>query len=377
MSAKRRPAAGTRPASAADPAGVPDTLLRALPKTDLHLHLDGSLRLETILDLAREQGIRLPASDPESLGRLVRMGAGERSLEHYLRAFDVTLAVLQEKEALERAAWELASDCADENVRYIEVRFSPILHTRHGLSLKESVEAARAGLERAEAERGIQTGIILCGIRHISPESSLVLAQLALEYKGAGVVGFDLAGAEEHFPAKKHREAFFLILNNNINCTVHAGEAFGPSSIAQAVHYCGAHRIGHGTRLREDPDLMDYVNDHRIPLEICLSSNVQTGAVPSLEEHPIKYYLDAGLRVTLNTDNRLMSATDLTNEYALGIHHCGLTLHDLEEIIIFGFKSAFLPLKRKSELLRAAIKDIRQLTAPYHEPEEPIHEANI
>jgi adenosine deaminase len=273
-------------------AGVPAELIRALPKTDLHLHLDGSMRLETILELGRDQGIRLPASEPEPLGKLLRMGDGERSLERYLQAFDVTLSVLQEKEALERAAYELAVDCADENVRYIEVRFSPILHTRHGLSLKESVEAVRDGLQRAERERGIQTGIILCGIRHISPESSLVLAQLALEYKGAGVVGFDLAGAEEHFPAKKHREAFFLILNNNINCTVHAGEAFGPTSIAQAVHYCGAHRIGHGTRLREDPDLMEYVNDHRIALEMCLSSNVQTGAVASLEQHPIKYYLE-------------------------------------------------------------------------------------
>jgi adenosine deaminase len=356
---------------------VSEDLIRALPKTDLHLHLDGSLRLESILDLAREQGIRLPAEDPASLGRLVRMGDGERSLERYLKAFDVTLAVLQEKEALERAAYELACDCADENVRYIEVRFSPILHTRHGLSLKESVEAVRAGLQRAECDRRIQTGIILCGIRHISPESSLVLAQLALEYKGAGVVAFDLAGAEEHFPAKKHREAFFLILNSNINCTVHAGEAFGPASISQALHWCGAHRIGHGTRLREDPDLMAYVNDHRIALEMCLSSNVQTGAVARLEDHPVKYYLDAGLRVTLNTDNRLMSNTDLCKEYALGMEHCGLTLHDLEEIVIFGFKSAFLPLKNKAELLREAIRELRHLTAPFHEQEPGIHETNI
>jgi adenosine deaminase len=356
---------------------VPEDLLRALPKTDLHLHLDGSLRLATILELAREQGIRLPAPDAESLAPLLRMGAGERSLERYLQAFDVTLAVMQETDALERAAYELACDCAAENVRYIEVRFSPILHTRHGLSLKESVEAVRNGLQRAESEHNIQTGIILCGIRHISPESSLVLAQLALEYKHAGVVGFDLAGAEEHFPAKKHREAFFLILNNNINCTVHAGEAFGPASIAQAVHYCGAHRIGHGTRLREDPDLMNYINDHRIALEICLSSNVQTGAVESLEQHPIKFYLEQGLRVTLNTDNRLMSNTDLTTEYLRGMRHCGLSLHDLEEIVIFGFKSAFLPLKRKAELLRQAIHELRALTAPYHVQEDPTHEANI
>ncbi|MFQ5600616.1 MAG: adenosine deaminase [Candidatus Krumholzibacteriia bacterium] len=355
---------------------IPVDLVRALPKTDLHLHLDGSLRLETMLGLAGEQGIRLPASDTEALGRLVRMGDGERSLERYLTAFDHTLAVLQEKEAIERAAYELAEDCAAENVRYIEVRFSPILHTRHGLSLKDSVESVRNGLRRSEKDFGIQTGIIICGIRHISPESSLVLAQLALEYKGAGVVGFDLAGAEEHFPAKKHREAFFLILNNNINCTVHAGEAFGPSSIAQAVHYCGAHRIGHGTRLSEDPDLLAYVNDHRIALEMCLSSNVHTGVIERLEDHPIKRYLDAGLRVTLNTDNRLMSNTSVTREFLLGVEHCGLTVHDIEDIVIFGFKSAFLPLKRKAELLRHVINEIRRLTESYH-PRGDEHEANI
>ncbi|HZL85722.1 MAG TPA: adenosine deaminase [Candidatus Krumholzibacteria bacterium] len=358
------------------PASIPADLVRALPKTDLHLHLDGSLRLETMLELATEQGIRLPADDVDGLARQLRMGAGERSLERYLTAFDTTLSVLQEKEAIERCAYELAADCAAENVRYIEVRFSPILHTRHGLSLKDSVEAVRDGLWRSERELGIQTGIIICGIRHISPESSLVLAQLALEYKGAGVVGYDLAGAEEHFPAKKHREAFFLILNNNINCTVHAGEAFGPSSIAQAVHYCGAHRVGHGTRLREDPDLMAYVNDHRIALEMCLSSNVHTGAIQTLADHPIKEYLDAGLRVTLNTDNRLMSNTTLTNEFMLAIEHCGLTLHDIEDTILYGFKSAFLPLKRKKELLGKVYREIRALTAPYH-PRGDEHEANI
>ncbi len=351
-------------------------LVRALPKTDLHMHLDGSLRLETMLALAQEQGIRLPATDVEGLGRLLRMGEGERSLERYLTAFDHTLAVLQDKEAIERCAFELAADCVAENVRYIEVRFSPILHTRHGLSLKDSVEAVREGLRRAESELGIQTGIIICGIRHISPESSLVLAQLALEYKGAGVVGYDLAVAVEHFPAKKHREAFFLILNNNLNCTVHAGEAFGPSSIAQAVHYCGAHRIGHGTRLREDPDLMAYINDHRIALEMCLSSNVHTGAIQRLADHPVKEYLDAGLRVTLNTDNRLMSNTTLTHELMLAVQHCGLTLHDIEDILLYGFKSAFLPLMRKKELLSKVYKEIRALTAPFH-PRGDEHEANI
>jgi adenosine deaminase len=356
---------------------ISSELIRSLPKTDLHLHLDGSIRPKTMWELGREQGIRLPAADPEALGQLLRMGEGERSLERYLKAFDYTLTVLQEKEPLERAAYELAEDCAAENVRYMEVRFSPLLHTRHGLALRDSVEAVRAGLQRAERDFGILTGIILCGIRHISPESSLVLAQLALEYKGAGVVGFDLAGAEEHFPAKKHREAFFLILNNNINCTVHAGEAFGPSSIAQAVHYCGAHRIGHGTRLKEDPDLMSYINDHRVALEMCLSSNVHTGAIEKLSDHPIKYYLDEGLRVTLNTDNRLMSNTTVSHEFELGVEHCGLTLSDIENIIIYGFKSAFLPLKRKAALLAQVYQEIQELASPFRSGAGGGHQTNI
>ena len=358
-------------------ATVPAELIRALPKTDLHLHLDGSMRAQTLWDMGKEQGVKMPAADADSLGAMLRMGDGERSLERYLKAFDWTLTVLQEIEPIERAAYELAQDCAAENVRYMEVRFSPILHTRHGLSLRDSVEAVRSGLQRAEKDFGILTGIILCGIRHISPESSLVLAQLALEYKGSGVVGFDLAGAEEHFPAKKHREAFFLIPNNNINCTVHAGEAFGPSSIAQAVHYCGAHRIGHGTRLQEDPDLMSYINDHRVALEMCLSSNVHTGAIEKLADHPIKYYLDEGLRVTMNTDNRLMSNTTVSREFELGVEHCGLTLTDIENIIIYGFKSAFLPLKRKAALLTEVYREIQDLTDP-HLPDGTIdHKTNI
>ena len=261
----------------------------------------------------------------------------------------MTLAVLQTEEALQRAAYELALDCAAENVRYLEVRYSPVLHTREGLKPTAIVDAVLDGLRRAERETGIRSGVIICGIRHMDPATSVRLAELAVAYKGKGVVGFDLAGAEEGNPAAHHREAFQLILDNNVNLTIHAGEAFGPESIAQAVHYCGAHRIGHGVRLREDGDLLNYVNDHRIPLEMCLSSNVQTGSVSGLAAHPLRFYFDFGLRVTVNTDNRLITDTTCTRELMLAHRELGFTLDDLCTLTVQGFKSAFLPFREKAD----------------------------
>jgi adenosine deaminase len=191
------------------------------------------------------------------------------------------------------------------------------------------------------------------------------LAELSVAYKNRGVIGFDLAGAEASFPAKDHKEAFQLILKNNVNCTAHAGEAFGPESIGQAIHYLGAHRIGHGTRLREDGDLLNYVNDHRIPLEVCPSSNVQTGAVSSLDAHPLKFYFDYGLRVTINTDNRLITDTTVTKELWVAHKELGLSLEDLTTIIVSGFKSAFLPFREKQDLLRAVNQEIAQTLAAF------------
>ncbi|MCH7764554.1 MAG: adenosine deaminase, partial [Candidatus Marinimicrobia bacterium] len=227
-------------------------------------------------------------------------------------------------------------------VRYIEIRYSPILHNQKDMTPADSIDAVRVGLKKAENDFGVKSGIIVCGIRNISAEVSLKLADLTVRYKNRGVVGFDLAGAEENFPAKDHRDAFYMILNNNINATIHAGEAFGPASIHQAIHYCGAHRIGHGTRLKEDKDLMNYVIDHRIPLEICLTSNWQTKSIRSLKHHPIKYYYNQGIRVTLNTDNRLMSGTTLTDEFLLSRKLFGFGLHDFREMTIFAMKSAFV-----------------------------------
>src|SRR5256885_1286224 len=258
---------------------VTDELLHALPKTDLHCHLDGSLRLQTMLELADQQQIRLPADTVDGLARAMKIGERHGSLEEYLKGFDITLSVLQTEEALYRAAYELGIDAAAENCRLIEVRYAPVLHLQKGLKPTVVVEAVLEGLRAATRETGILAGVLVCGIRNMSPDTSLRLAELSVAYKNRGVLGFDLAGAEHGNPAKDHQEAFQLILNNNINCTVHAGEAYGPPSIAQALHYCGAHRIGHGVRLREDGDLLNYVNDHRIPIECCPSSNVQTGAV--------------------------------------------------------------------------------------------------
>ena len=265
---------------------------------------------------------------------------------------------MQTAESLERCTYELIEDAARENTRYIEIRYSPILHTKKGLTMEETVEAVKCGLERGKKDFGIHSGIIICGIRDISPKISLQLAEVAVAYKDKGVVGFDLAGVEENFPAKKHKDAFYLIQNNNINSTIHAGEAFGPPSIHQAIHYCNANRIGHGTRLYEDGDLMNYVNDHRIAMEICLSSNIHIGSVKSVQEHPFKIYFDENLRVTLNTDNRLMSNTTLTDEYLLAANTFNLTFDDIRTIIINGFKSAFLPHNERWKMINSTIIEL-------------------
>jgi len=344
------------------PKTIPLEVIEKLPKTDLHVHLDGSLRLKTILDLAEKQRVELPARDEEGLGKAMNLGQNCGSLVEYLKAFDVTLRVMQTEDALERIAYELAEDAARENVRYMEVRYAPMLHTRRGLKLTSVVEAVLSGLRQAQTNFRIESNIIICGIRNVSPESSLEMAELAVAYKNRGVVGFDLAGAEYDHPAKHHRNAFQLVRDNNINVTIHAGEAYGPESIAQAVHTCGAHRIGHGCRLRENGDLLHYVNDHRIPLECCPSSNVQTGAIRDLASHPLKLYYNLGLRVTVNTDNRLVTDTTVSKELWLCHTQMGLTLQDLKQIILAGFKSAFLPFHVKQQYLRSVSEELRAFT---------------
>ncbi|MFW6049660.1 MAG: adenosine deaminase [Myxococcota bacterium] len=341
--------------------GLPLSFFETLPKTDLHVHLDGSLRVDTILELAEQDGIELPADSPEGLRRALRCGEPAGSLVEYLRAFDVTLQVMQTEQALHRIAYELAEDAARENVRYMEVRYSPMLHVRRGLRLTAVVEAVLAGLMEARDEHGVHSNLIICGIRNISPDASLEMARLAVAYKNRGVVAFDLAGAEHDYPAKHHREAFALVRRNNINVTIHAGEAYGPESIHQAIHVCGAHRIGHGCRLWEDGDLLHYVNDHRVPLECCPSSNVQTGAVKDLASHPMKLFYDLGLRVTVNTDNRLVTDTTVSKELWLCHTRLGFSLSDIRRMIVNGFKAAFIPFHVKQTQVRRITKELDDL----------------
>jgi len=333
-------------------------VLQRLPKTDIHCHLDGCLRPATILELAETQGVRLPTTNLRKLAHILQAGKRTRNLGDYLKIFDITLSVMQERDALYRVAYELVEDAAAENIKHLEVRYSPILHRRKRLSFEDIVDPVIAGLKDAGRVHGISTGVIICGIRSMNPKTSMALAELAVAYKGRGVLAFDLAGQEKDYPAKAHREAFQLILKHNINSTVHAGEAFGPVSIGQALHYCGAHRIGHGTRLREDADLLSYVNDHRIPLEVCLSSNVQTRAVRSAREHPFHFYFKQGLRVTLNTDSRLISATTVTDELMLAVQSFRLSPYEVKKIVINGFKSAFLPYAEKARMLRWVILEM-------------------
>ena len=336
-------------------------LIRSLPKSELHCHLDGSMRVATILDLAREQGVELPYNSEAELANFLQVDDDCDSLEDYLKAFPIVNKVLQTEGALERAAYELAEDAAGENVRLLEVRFSPVLHTNSGLTLEQVLSAVLRGKNRAETDFKIRIGIIISSIRSISPEVSLELAQLTVNYKDKGVVGFDLAGAEENFPAKDHKEAFFHIINNNINTTVHAGEAYGAESIHQAIHYTRANRIGHGTRLREDMDLFRYVLDHRIPLEMCVTCNVQTQCVSSYDDHPIKDYLDACIRVTVNTDNRLISNTCLTDEYVKIIKHYNLSISELKKLILNGFTAGFLPYKERKELVAKIKTELEEI----------------
>ncbi|CAN5853061.1 adenosine deaminase [soil metagenome] len=338
-------------------------LLHRLPKAELHVHLDGSLRPATMLELAADARVSLPAEDATSLGEYMHVSDG-RDLVDYLARFDITLALMQTPDAIERIAYELAGDGAAENVRYMEVRFCPALNMRGGLSADEVVDAALRGLRRAEADHDIATAIIVCGLRNLPVQTSIAMAELAVSYRDRGVVAFDLAGAERGHPPIDHQPAFRIAADANMAITIHAGEAFGPASIHQAVHACNARRIGHGTRLFEDPDLMDFLNDFRVPLEICLTSNVQTRAVPSLSEHPLRMFYDQGLVVTLNTDNRLMSGTTMTDEYMHAHQALGFGWDDLCEMTVMSFESAFLPWQERNALVAAVQQEISALAVP-------------
>jgi adenosine deaminase len=345
---------------------IPLETLRSAPKVLLHDHLDGGLRPATVVELARDQGYTgLPTTDSHELGRWFHASAASGSLSLYLRGFAHTIAVMQTEEALERVASECGEDLARDGIVYAEVRYAPVFHTERGLNLEQIVQSVERGFERAERDHHITLRQIICAMRDRT--DSLEMAELAVANRERGVVGFDIAGEEAGHPPKAHIEAFQLCRRENFSITIHAGEAFGPPSIWQALQYCGAHRIGHGVRLVEDMAISDgkvvklgplatYVRDKRIPLELCPSSNVDTGAVPTLAEHPIRHFIAQSFRVTVNTDNRLMSNVTLSEEFQRLSRVAALTLSDVERLSINAMKSAFVGYDERVAIIYARIK---------------------
>ncbi|WP_229399834.1 adenosine deaminase [Micromonospora okii] len=340
-----------------------------VPKALLHDHLDGGLRPATIVELAAEVGHELPTTDPEALGRWFVESADSGSLVRYLETFAHTVAVMQTAPALRRVARECAWDLATDGVVYAEVRFAPEQHLERNLTLDEAVEAVVAGFTEgaalaAEAGHPIRVGTLLTAMRHAA--RSQEIAELAVRHRDAGVVGFDIAGAEAGFPPTRHLDAFEYLQRENFHFTIHAGEAFGLPSIWQAIQWCGADRLGHGVRIVDDITrggdgptlgrLSAYVRDKRIPLELCPSSNVQTGAAPSIAEHPIGLLRDLRFRVTVNTDNRLMSGTSVSREMALLVEAFGYGWKELQWFTINAMKSAFIPFDERLAIIDEVIK---------------------
>lgn len=347
-----------------------DQVLRA-PKVLLHDHLDGGLRPQTIIELAAEIGHQLPAVDgdmnAESLGTWFQEACDSGSLERYLETFDHTVAVMQTPASLARVARECVEDLAADGVVYAEVRYAPEQHVGEGLSLDEVVAAVQAGFDQGvEAAGGrIVVRQLLTAMRHQA--RSMEIAELAIAWRDRGVAGFDIAGAEAGYPPTRHLDAFEYLQRENAHFTIHAGEGFGLPSIWQAIQWCGADRLGHGVRIIDDVTVHDdgsadlgllaaYVRDKRIPLEMCPSSNLQTGAASSIAEHPIGVLKELGFRVTVNTDNRLMSQTSMTNEMWRLVEAFGYELRDLQWFTINAMKSAFLPFDERLAIINDRIK---------------------
>ncbi|TMR96978.1 adenosine deaminase [Nonomuraea basaltis] len=340
--------------------------IRRAPKVLLHDHLDGGLRAETIVELARETGYdRLPTTDPDNLRQWFEEASDSGSLERYLETFDHTVGVMQTRESLVRVAAECAEDLAADGVVYAEVRFAPEQHTTTGLSLDQVVEAVLDGFKQGSEGRGIRVGTLLTAMRHQA--RSMEIAELAIRYRDVGVVGFDIAGAEAGYPPTRHLDAFEYLQRENSHFTIHAGEAFGLPSIWQAIQWCGADRLGHGVRIIDDITvtgdgsaklgrLAAYVRDKRIPLEMCPTSNLQTGAAASIAEHPIGLLRRLYFRVTVNTDNRLMSRTSLSLEFAKLVEAFDYGWDDLQWFTVNAMKSGFIPFDERLALINGVIK---------------------
>jgi adenosine deaminase len=342
-----------------------DELIRRAPKALLHDHLDGGVRPDTVVELAQEYGYtKLPTTDVEELRTWFKRGARRNDLVLYLETFAHTVGVMQHADALERVAYECAQDLASDGVVYAEVRFAPELHREAGLSLDEVMEAVLAGFQRGSAGTDLRIYAITSAMR--TAAHSLEIAELAVRWRDAGVVGFDIAGAEAGHPPSRHLDAFQYVQRANFHSTIHAGEAFGLPSIAEALQYCGAARLGHGVRIVDDITgaegseqlgrLAAYVRDRRVPLELCPTSNVNTGVCASIADHPIGMLRRLRFRVTVNTDNRLMSDTSMTKEM-IGLRDAfGWGLEDFEWLTINAVKSAFAPFPERLRIINGLIK---------------------
>jgi adenosine deaminase len=342
-------------------------VVRAAPKVLLHDHLDGGLRPATIVELAAEIGHELPTDDPDALATWFTEAASSGALERYLETFSHTVAVMQTASALTRVMRECVMDLAADGVVYAEVRYAPELHVSGGLDLDEVVSAVQQGVEEgvAATDGRIVVRQLLTAMRHQA--RSMEIAELAVRHRDTGVAGFDIAGAEAGFPPTRHLDAFEYLQRENFHFTIHAGEAFGLPSIWQALQWCGADRLGHGVRIIDDIEVTDdgsvhlgrlasYVRDKRIPLELCPSSNVQTGAAKSIGDHPIGLLTRLRFRVTVNTDNRLMSGTSLSRELSLLSEAFDYGLGDLRWFAINAMKSSFLPFDERLEIIDQVIK---------------------
>lgn len=339
-------------------------VIRRLPKAVLHDHLDGGLRPATVVELAAEVGHALPTTDPDELAAWYFEAANSGDLVRYIATFEHTLAVMQTREGLLRTAEEYVLDLAADGVVYGEVRYAPELNTNGGLTVPEVVETVQEGLaagmaKAAAAGTPVRVGTLLCGMRMFDRVREA--ADAAVAFRDAGVVGFDIAGAEAGFPAADHRDAFEHLRRESVPFTIHAGEADGLSSIHQALQICGAQRIGHGVRITDDivdgklGRLASWVRDRRVALEMCPTSNLQTGAATSMAEHPITALKDLGFRVTLNTDNRLVSGTTMTREMSLLVEEAGWTVEDLRTVTLNALKSAFIPFDERNALIEDVV----------------------
>lgn len=336
--------------------GLSIARLRHLPKVDLHVHLDGSVKPETVLELAQTHGISLPAANKKGLLPHMQVGDNCASLKDYLSKFEFTTRFLQTAEALERVAFEIVEQAADHRCKYIEIRFAPQLHRRNGLSAEEAIHHVIAGLRRGEKRFGVRARAIAICMRNHGEKENMEVIDAAASYVGKGLVAVDLAGDEASYPPELFRNVFAASHKRGIPVTIHAGEAAGAGNIREAVSNLGATRIGHGVRLKEAPEVMDMIRSRQIPLEMCPVSNIQTKAVSCWASYPIREYFEHGLMVTVNTDNPSVSGTSITKEYGILAEKFDFTLDELGKLVMNGVRAAFLENSEK-ELLKQELQE--------------------